>query len=135
MGLGPCKPPLLLHKTHTFWYTDSHTHIARTSHTRAPQDLVQKLLERKPAKRLGMLQGRAADVKRHKWFDGVDWDSLEARRTGPPRRPKDSDSAKRLKELGDAERKGAGPGAPGGGRASRETADEQAEAEEVFSAF
>jgi cGMP-dependent protein kinase 2 len=52
------------------------------------QDLVQKLLERKPAKRLGMLSGKAQDVKRHKWFEGVDWAALEARRSAPPRKPK-----------------------------------------------
>lgn len=34
----------------------------------AGRDLIQRLLERKPAKRLGMLQGRAADIKNHKWF-------------------------------------------------------------------
>ncbi len=45
-----------------------------------------------------MLNGRAADIKRHKWFDGLDWDALEARRMEPPRLPKD-DSAKRLREL------------------------------------
>jgi len=47
-----------------------------------------RLLERKPAKRLGMLAGKAADVKRHKWFDGFDWAGLEARRLIPPRKPK-----------------------------------------------
>ena len=45
-----------------------------------------------------MLNGRAADIKRHKWFDGLDWDALEARKMEPPRLPKD-DSAKRLREL------------------------------------
>ena len=45
-----------------------------------------------------MLAGKAADVKRHKWFDAIDWDALEARRVEPPRKPRD-DSAKRLKEL------------------------------------
>ena len=44
------------------------------------QDLIGKLLERKPAKRLGMLNGRAADVKRHRWCDSLDWDALEQRR-------------------------------------------------------
>ncbi len=29
---------------------------------------MSKLMERKPHKRLGMLMGRAADIKRHKWF-------------------------------------------------------------------
>jgi serine/threonine protein kinase len=32
------------------------------------KDLIQRLLERKPAKRIGMLQGRAADIKNHRWF-------------------------------------------------------------------
>lgn len=32
------------------------------------KDLIMRLLERKPAKRIGMLQGRAADIKNHKWF-------------------------------------------------------------------
>ena len=45
-----------------------------------------------------MLNGRAGDIKRHKWFDGLDWDALEARKMEPPRLPKD-DSAKRLREL------------------------------------
>lgn len=67
-------------------------------HDLAPQDLISRLLERKPTRRLGMLNGRAADIKRHKWFDGLDWDALEARKMEPPRLPKD-DSAKRLREL------------------------------------
>lgn len=46
------------------------------------------MLERKPAKRLGMLSGKAQDVKRHKWFEGFDWESLEARRVLAPRKPK-----------------------------------------------
>lgn len=62
------------------------------------QDLIARLLERKPARRLGMLAGKAADVRRHKWFDAIDWDALGARRVEPPRKPRD-DSAKRLKEL------------------------------------
>ena len=62
------------------------------------QDLIARLLERKPTRRLGMLAGRAADIKRHKWFEALDWEALEARKVEPPRRPKD-DSAKRLREL------------------------------------
>lgn len=34
----------------------------------AVQDLISRLLERKPVKRAGMLQGRAGDIKRHPWF-------------------------------------------------------------------
>ncbi len=32
------------------------------------QDLILRLLERKPSKRIGMLSGRAQDIKEHKWF-------------------------------------------------------------------
>ena len=62
------------------------------------QDLIGRLLERKPARRLGMLNGRANDIKKHKWFEGLDWEALEARKIAPLRKPKE-DSAKRLKEL------------------------------------
>ena len=62
------------------------------------QDLLTRLLERKPARRLGMLQGQANDVKNHPWFAGIDWDSLAARKLMAPRTPKD-DAQKRLKDL------------------------------------
>ena len=45
-----------------------------------------------------MLSGRAGDIKKHKWFEGLDWEALEARKVEPQRKPKD-DSSKRLKEL------------------------------------
>ena len=47
------------------------------------QDLIARLLERKPARRLGMQAGRAADVKRHRWFEGLDWEALGARKAMP----------------------------------------------------
>lgn len=59
---------------------------------------MSRLLERKPARRLGMLSGRANDIKRHRWFDGFDWDGVITRKMAPPRKPRD-DSSKRLKEL------------------------------------
>ena len=45
-----------------------------------------------------MLSGRANDIKRHRWFDGFDWDGVITRKMTPPRKPRD-DSSKRLKEL------------------------------------
>ena len=45
-----------------------------------------------------MLSGRGGDIKRHKWFEGLDWDALANHRLEPPRKPAD-DSAKRLQEL------------------------------------
>jgi hypothetical protein len=34
----------------------------------AAKDLIARLLERKPTKRIGMLNGRAGDIKNHPWF-------------------------------------------------------------------
>lgn len=65
----------------------------------AARDLISRLLERKPIKRIGCLQSRSLDIKRHPWFVGFDWDALSSRRMQPPRRPKDEDSAKRKAEL------------------------------------
>lgn len=62
------------------------------------KDLISRMLERKPGKRLGMLSGRAQDIKSHKWFAGFDWDALESRKMEAPRKPQ-NDSSKRLKEL------------------------------------
>ncbi|GIL65139.1 hypothetical protein Vafri_18948 [Volvox africanus] len=68
------------------------------------RDLISKLLERKPVKRIGMLQGRARDIKEHPWFVDFDWEGLAARRMDPPRKPKDADSSKRKAELAEAHR-------------------------------
>uniref|UniRef100_A0A7R9VAH7 cGMP-dependent protein kinase n=1 Tax=Chlamydomonas euryale TaxID=1486919 RepID=A0A7R9VAH7_9CHLO len=68
------------------------------------KDLVSKLLERRPVKRIGCFQGRANDIKGHAWFRGFDWEALASRRMEPPRKPKDEDSAKRKKELTEARR-------------------------------
>jgi cGMP-dependent protein kinase 2 len=45
-----------------------------------------------------MLSGRAGDIKRHRWFEGMEWDAMAARRVQPPRIPQD-DAAKRMREL------------------------------------
>ncbi|KAK9867128.1 hypothetical protein WJX84_004628 [Apatococcus fuscideae] len=92
----------------------------------AAKDLVSRLLERKPARRLGMLSGRANDIKRHRWFDGFDWDGVITRKMTPPRKPRD-DSSKRLKELTDAEKKHK--------QQPKESAEELQECEMVFAEF
>jgi len=106
----------------------------------AARDFVSRLLQRKPAKRLGMLQGRAADVRRHRWFDGFDWAALERRGAGgalPPRRPRQEDAARRLRELAEAERGGASPagGTTAGLREQAPSPQEQAEYDAVFAEF
>jgi len=74
-----------------------------------------------------MLQGRANDVKKHKWFEGLDWDALAARRLEAPRKPKKKDSENRVKEIQDTERTEDRPPA--------ETPEELAECEVVFAEF
>lgn len=93
----------------------------------AAKDLVLRLLERKPTRRLGALAGRAGDVKRHRWFDGFDWEALSARKMVPPRQPKD-DAAKRIRDLATQERKH-------GARPPKETPEELMEANKVFEDF
>ncbi|KAI8470474.1 MAG: kinase-like domain-containing protein [Monoraphidium minutum] len=91
------------------------------------KDLIQRLLERKPAKRIGMLQGGSDDIKKHAWFENFDWESLAARKMEPPRRPRETDFAKRKAELEDAHR--SDPLVPA------MTAQEAAECNKVFSDF
>ena len=100
----------------------------------AAKDFVLRLLDRKPTRRLGMLQasrsaclcrcvcqswlwayrrfgerdttnllswppqGKANDVKQHRWFENFDWEALAARKLAAPRKPRD-DAAKRIREL------------------------------------
>lgn len=46
--------------------------------------LIQKLLQKNPEMRLGAGQEDAAEIKRHKFFQGVDWDVLLAKTMKPP---------------------------------------------------
>lgn len=51
---------------------------------RDAKDVVNKLLTQKVTSRLGCKRGGVADVKGHRWFRGVDWDALEAKRIAAP---------------------------------------------------
>ena len=48
------------------------------------KDIVSKLCEVDPAKRLGNLRGRAADVKAHPWFKEIDFQKLYKREMKGP---------------------------------------------------
>jgi len=50
--------------------------------------LIKKLLQHKPTKRLGVLNGGAKDIKRHPWFKNFDWDRLITKQLKPPIIPK-----------------------------------------------
>jgi len=48
------------------------------------RDLVKKLLASDRTRRLGNLKDGAADVKKHRFFKGLDWDAMSKRKNTPP---------------------------------------------------
>ncbi|KAL3042097.1 hypothetical protein OYC64_020113 [Pagothenia borchgrevinki] len=46
--------------------------------------LMQKLLQKAPEMRLGGGEGDASEIKRHKFFQGMDWSALLAKKLKPP---------------------------------------------------
>jgi protein kinase X len=48
------------------------------------KDLIKKLLQGNPRRRYGCRGNGADDVKKHKWFKGVDWDMVANRKIPPP---------------------------------------------------
>ena len=51
------------------------------------KDLIARLLEPSPSKRLGCLAGGEEDIRRHWWFKGFSWADLDAKTMPPPVRP------------------------------------------------
>ena len=44
------------------------------------KDLIRSLLSRNPSKRIGCMTGQTIeDIKKHRWFKGIDWDQLRKR--------------------------------------------------------
>ncbi|KAJ8928569.1 hypothetical protein NQ314_018854, partial [Rhamnusium bicolor] len=52
------------------------------------KDLIKKLLVQDRTKRLGNMKSGAEDVKRHRWFKGIDWQDVAMRKLNPPVVPK-----------------------------------------------
>ena len=52
------------------------------------KDLIKRLLTPDLSKRFGNLRAGAEDIKRHKWFAGVDWGKLVALHIQAPYVPK-----------------------------------------------
>ncbi|XP_051552201.1 serine/threonine-protein kinase N2 isoform X1 [Myxocyprinus asiaticus] len=46
--------------------------------------IIQKLLQKNPERRLGAGEQDAIEVKRHRFFQGIDWEALLAKRVKPP---------------------------------------------------
>lgn len=51
---------------------------------RACVDLIQKLLNQNPARRLGNMKHGIKDIINHKWFSGFQWDALASKTMRPP---------------------------------------------------
>ena len=49
------------------------------------EDLLRKLLDREPSRRIGAGVEDAEEIKRHPWFSGVDWEGVYARKQKVPR--------------------------------------------------
>lgn len=56
-------------------------------------DLLARLLQRRPTRRLGNLASGVQGIKQHAWFRCFDWEALAARRMPVPRRPAASQGA------------------------------------------
>ncbi|KAK6625141.1 hypothetical protein RUM43_005432 [Polyplax serrata] len=86
------KPPFRGHN-HSQTYTlilkgiDSVVFNSRLINKTA-QMLIKKLCKRAPAERLGFQRQGVADIKKHKWFNSFDWDSLQKTSMVSPHRPK-----------------------------------------------
>lgn len=48
------------------------------------KDLIRKLLQPDRSKRIGNLRGGADDIRKHKWFKGLDWEAVLRSEINPP---------------------------------------------------
>ncbi|KAM8940242.1 cGMP-dependent protein kinase 2 isoform 2-T2 [Pelodytes ibericus] len=55
--------------------------------TRRSEELIRKLCRQNPAERLGNMKNGIADIKKHRWFNSLDWEGLRARRFPSPLKP------------------------------------------------
>jgi len=69
---------------HTYWKILNGRIMFPRSFTRNSKDIVKKFLNRKPSKRLGLVNSRAGRVKEQPWFSNFTWTDLYKRRMKAP---------------------------------------------------
>lgn len=74
------------------------------------KDLIKKLLTADRTKRFGCLKNGPEDIKRHKWFKGIDWDKVYQRKLKPPYVPafKSPDDTSNFDKYPDSDEDGMG---------------------------
>ena len=50
-------------------------------------DLLNKLLEKDPTKRLGNTEVGLQEIRNHPWFESINWERMSAKMTDPPYKP------------------------------------------------
>uniref|UniRef100_A0A803JSN0 cGMP-dependent protein kinase n=1 Tax=Xenopus tropicalis TaxID=8364 RepID=A0A803JSN0_XENTR len=55
--------------------------------TKRPEDLIRRLCRENPAERLGNMKNGIADIKKHRWFNGFNWEGLNTRSLPSPLKP------------------------------------------------
>ncbi|XP_075462627.1 cGMP-dependent protein kinase 2 isoform X1 [Ascaphus truei] len=55
--------------------------------TRRSEDLISRLCRQNPTERLGNMKNGIADIKKHRWFNGFNWEGLSARSLPSPLKP------------------------------------------------
>merc|ERR1712204_166180 len=61
-------------------------HVTKTAIT-----IIRKFCRENPTERLGYQKDGIQDIKKHRWYQGFDWEGLEARTLSPPIVPKIKD--------------------------------------------
>eukprot|EP00999_Lentomonas_sp_LEN2_P001762 NODE_286_length_1719_cov_80.238065_g257_i0.p1 GENE.NODE_286_length_1719_cov_80.238065_g257_i0~~NODE_286_length_1719_cov_80.238065_g257_i0.p1 ORF type:complete len:330 (+),score=38.26 NODE_286_length_1719_cov_80.238065_g257_i0:83-1072(+) len=78
-------PPFFAESHFTLYETILEGKLQFPKYVCAPaRNIIRALLTQDPTRRLGNLKNGTADVKKHKWFSGVDWDRVLAKAIPAP---------------------------------------------------